>query len=281
VFVESVDTVYIRARLALGKIAVPRNLDHLAPAITKLLDEDEELRKALARNSYSWRKPRFDAPSAQRRIKILNALLVMAEKTGCSGTIRRDDLVTTITVGDTGVSVTLAAKGAKAKNHFDNPLGLADETREKLTLELSSWPNVPDLPHQWMDSDDNRLEQQLPEVAVAVLVLGEMAYRSRQFQHRDWVIEQKERREAEARQRKLEAERKEAERLARIEKARVDHLLLLADQLRKSEDIRALVLAVTSAGGPGPALDAWRSRALAVADRIDPRQMPLDDVLGP
>lgn len=89
-------------------------------------------------------------------------------------------------------------------------------------------------------------------------------------------MERKAELEEQERQRILEAQPKEAERLARIEKARVDRLLGEATALRQANDIRAYADAVraitsNSAISSSPEeLERWCGWALAQADRIDP-----------
>jgi hypothetical protein len=280
-FEEPIEVVRRRAQLALGRVAVPRGLDRVDPAIEALLKEDEARKALLATDRYSWKKPRFDCPAAQRRLRVLNSLLLILAKAGCRGSVDKQDLSLYVRVGDTGIHLELSAKGAKKRerNYYERTFELADTHKESLTLTVKSGNQFSDIPDQWSDAEGAKLEQQLPAIALELLVRGEMQYRADVAQHRQWLIDEKARREAEARRRKLEAERKEAERLARLEQARRDHLLMLADRLRKSEEIRELVAAVATPGR-ADALGTWRVWALGVADRLDPRLMPIEDLLG-
>lgn len=280
-FEESMEVVRRRAELALGRVAVPRGFDRVDPAIEALLKEDEARKALLATDRYSWKKPRFDCLAAQRRLRVLNALLLILAKAGCRGSVDKQDLSLYVRVGDTGIHLELSAKGAKKReqNYFDRTFELADTQKESLMLAVHSGNQFSDIADQWSDADGIKLEQQLPVIAAELLVRGEMQYRADVARHRQWLIEEKARREAEAKRLKLEAERKEAERLARLEKVRQDHLLMLAERLRKSEAIRELVSAVATPER-ADALGPWRVWALGVADRLDPRLVPIEDLLG-
>lgn len=278
VFLETPEVVRARALLALGKCSVPRGFARMAPDIEKLR-ADEELRRAeVARTPYAWKKPLFDSPAAQRRLKLINALLLIMDRVGCSGRVNREDLSTTLTVADTHVCITLSGKGAAVPRRHDASLNLADPQREALILDAAGGSDLPESICRWSDSSDSALEQQLPQIAVDLLVLAEMRYRAGQLRHRDWLIEQRQRQEAEALRLQREAERKKAEELARIEKARLDHLLGLADRLRKSDEIRVLVAAMCGDEKVSPGLDTWRAWALGVADRLDPRLLTVAEI---
>ena len=94
--------------------------------------------------------------------------------------------------------------------------------------------------------------------------------------HHKWRLEDRARRIAEAKKQKEEAERKERERIAALEKAKIDRLLNDAEARHRAEQIRAYVSAVTGRitstdliKSPD-VLRLWRPWALAEADRIDP-----------
>lgn len=278
VFDEPIDAVRRRAQSALGQVAAPRGFAQVHPDVDKLLEEDEARRAALAQDRYSWKKPRFDCPAALRRLRIVNALLVILARAGCRGHVDRHDLSIYMRVGDTGLSVELSAQGTKRNsNAVERTLELADPQKETLVLRAAGGERFEGVAFEWRDTDGEKLERQLPAIAVELLVRGEMQYRSDVAQDRQWMLEEKARREAEARRQRLEAERREAERVERLERARCDHLLKLADRLRTSEDIRALVAAVLTPEN-GSRLSEWRTWALGVADRLDPRLLPLDEL---
>lgn len=115
----------------------------------------------------------------------------------------------------------------------------------------------------------------MADIAVEVVVCGELQYSEGCVRSHEWRIERKAQLKEEARKRKVEAERKERERLARLERERVDRLLGEARSLRQANDIRNYVDAVRTATGQSgqlsqEELERWCTWALAQADRIDP-----------
>lgn len=71
--------------------------------------------------------------------------------------------------------------------------------------------------------------------------------------------------------RRIEAERKERERLAELERNRREALIGQAQGWRTAEDLRAFVaLAMAKLGDENATVRRWRDWALAVADRLDP-----------
>ena len=86
-------------------------------------------------------------------------------------------------------------------------------------------------------------------------------------------VQRKARLEEEARNRQLELEREECERL---EQARIDRLLDEAESLRRATNIRAYVAAVQAVVAnetvsiSAEEMQRWSKWALAEADRIDP-----------
>lgn len=121
-----------------------------------------------------------------------------------------------------------------------------------------------------------RLEKQLHDIVVGLIVAGERQYRAGQRGYYEWIIERKMQIIEERRQQKEEEERLERERLIRLEKARVKRLLRDAKAMRQAADIRAYVEAVRARCGQErsqlseEALRTWTERARAEADRIDP-----------
>jgi len=233
--------------------------------VIKLLAEDERRRAESLKHGYSWRKPRFETEAAVRRLRVVNALLIAIAKAGCRASIDKQDLLLRMTCNDTLICVRLYARKDRENRRW---LGLGsneDVKREDLVFEVESASESPDLPSRWADTKEERLERQVPEIAVELLVRAEMSYRVRRVRHREWLVEREKERLREIERQKAEAERKERERLAKLERDRTEHLLKLAERLRKSDDIRALVASMAKANPAGPALEAWRSWALGWA----------------
>jgi hypothetical protein len=112
-------------------------------------------------------------------------------------------------------------------------------------------------------------------VAIEIVVLAETQYRDSVVRRYKWRIERKAELEEEDRQRKLEAERVERERIKRMEQARIDGLLSDAVAFQQSAAIRQYVDAIRNRHTCSPIasdeeVKSWSEWALAQADRIDP-----------
>jgi hypothetical protein len=128
----------------------------------------------------------------------------------------------------------------------------------------------------WTETDDQRLETRLADIAVAIVVHGERGCRAGVHHYREWVIKRKAELVEEQRRKEEERQRLERERLERLEKARVARLLSQARALKEAQEIRAYVAAVRELQ---PTLDNplnetelqhWVAWSLSQANRIDP-----------
>lgn len=170
-----------------------------------------------------------------------------------------------------------------AKNYaFESIASIAgqDETkqrRQNLRLEIKAGYKTSAIPLT-EDHPGRALEASLRTTLVNLIVLGEERYREHQIDHHKWLLQRRLERIEEVRKQKAEAERKERERIAALEKARVDRLLDEAQALQRARDIRLYVDEVKalnlslSSPVPDEALAQWAQWALAQADRIDPVQ---------
>jgi hypothetical protein len=153
-----------------------------------------------------------------------------------------------------------------------------DETRqrrESLRLAIKAGYKTAAIPLT-EDQPGRALEASLRTTLVNLIVLGEERYREHQIDHHKWLLKRRLERIEEARKQKAEAERKERERIAALEKARVDRLLDEAQALQRARDIRLYVDEVRALNlsldppVPDEALTEWAQWSLAQADRIDP-----------
>ena len=109
-----------------------------------------------------------------------------------------------------------------------------------------------------------------------MIVSGEQAYRDGLIHHREWFIKRKVEAQEEARKQKIEEERKLKERQAKLEQARIQHLLGQAEALHQAAQIRSYVAAIQEANETAPQpmsegeLHSWTQWAMSGADRIDP-----------
>lgn len=81
-FPESLASINQRARQIGAKVTVPRSLERPHRLVAKLLDEDELRRQKTAESPYYRDKPRFDAPAARRRLRLINAMFIAISKIG-------------------------------------------------------------------------------------------------------------------------------------------------------------------------------------------------------
>jgi hypothetical protein len=142
-------------------------------------------------------------------------------------------------------------------------------------LSIHEGPNTETALRTWQDSDEGKLEAQMTEVAVEIVLTAENRYRERAIRQYQLRVERKAELEEEERQRKLVAERAERERQKRIEQARIDRLLRDAAAFQQAGEIRKYVEAIRLAQSRNKTstceeFERWSRWALAQADRIDP-----------
>jgi len=98
-------------------------------------------------------------------------------------------------------------------------------------LEIQSWKQPEGLQFNWKDEKAMKIERQLTEIVVTMIVAGEMQYRLGEVARRKRLIErkahliEKAKREAEEERLRLEGERRQREQ------AKIDHLLVEAASL--------------------------------------------------
>jgi hypothetical protein len=249
--------------------------------IEKLLTVDEERRHKQAEAHYvsSWDAPLFDSPFEKRRLKILSALFRCLSWCGMTPSVSgRHGRDVSVKVGDTRVSFTLDSAQAEKQIERERQ-GWSFEARhpkDRIRLSLTTWRYPRHETRSWQDTDKARLETQLREIAVEMIVSAEQAYRDGVVQLREWRIERKAALEEAERQRIAEEARRRRELQVQREQQRVDHLLGQAEALHKADRIRTYVAAVQRATGSAPdpmtahELREWMCWALTQADRIDP-----------
>ena len=127
----------------------------------------------------------------------------------------------------------------------------------------------------WEDGDTT-LEQQARGIVLAIMLKGEQQHRDAAIRSHAWRVDLKASTLVCLKKERAEAERKERERQAALERKRVEHLLGDAVAFRRARDIRAYVQEARAANAVAPEpmaaqdLDSCARWALAQADRIDP-----------
>lgn len=116
-----------------------------------------------------------------------------------------------------------------------------------LRFKIQSWWARPNTGQQWDDSGDIKLESMLTDIVVQILASGEITLRA--WSQDRYEDELKRRAEAaeKARLKREPDERKERERIAKLEQDGVDQLIRSAASWRQAGEIRAYVRAAMGA----------------------------------
>ena len=116
--------------------------------------------------------------------------------------------------------------------------------KDKMRLTIAHRWSAEKPGSSWEDQAGAPLERRLREVAAAIVVFAEQAVRHGALSAHTWQTEPKAELEEAERKRRAEEERRRRDRLAKLEKARVDHLLGQSLALYQAQQIRAYVEAV-------------------------------------
>jgi hypothetical protein len=284
-FTESMEAVVQRARQLVGKVAVPRNLDRPHHLVAKLLAKDVVRRQKAAESGYFWDKPRFEAPAAQRRLRLINSLFLAFSRVGFRpdyGGKEADQLYAH--VGDQ--LVRFAIVPVKRGRQYDSMFG--DEAASpRLPLRLvieSTMDPPPGTGKEWQDTDKLSLETVISEAVVSILVFAEAHYRGGAlFRHRRLIERKLEQEEAIRKAKELAEQRKREAELKRQQERR-RRLFVQTRNWKQSADVRAFVAAVRKhdkAQLHTADVEAWAAWALAEADALDPLSASLSDLLVP
>ena len=266
VFEEPIEAVRARVEARLGKVRYERGFSATHPLIRSILSDEQKRR--LTPTDAPWRltscSPIFSSAFEQRRLKILNCLFIALQKFGAHPWVNGDTARNLgVEVGDQRVGFRLDHPSAKPDRfgEWHTRGGWADEL--KLTLDGGG--------RSWSDTEDHGLDAYLGEIAVELIVAGEVAYRARAHAAWLWALKRREEIREEQVRRRIEAEREARKARIAAEKARRVALAGMAADLRAADDIRALVLRVVERRGEVEAgVPAWKDWALGVAARLDP-----------
>ncbi len=281
VFEDSIGEVRRSVEENIRKIRVPHVLEHPHPAVARVLKYDADRAEKQRQSSYvsSWYALRYDTPIQRRRLRIASALFLGLASCGCRTDLSGGEPFNgeangfTVRVGDQQISIQVAVVESKRRTGKGADAKTVTEQRIRIVLDPGEGRR-PD-GRVWEDGEE-RLESQLREIAVAVVVKGEEQHRDGVLRAHRWRIERRTDLIEKRRKAKEEAERLERERLAELERRRVERLLSEADALRKAEEIRRYVARAREANAAladpmsPDELETWSAWALAQADRIDP-----------
>jgi hypothetical protein len=246
------------------------------PAIDRIIKENETRREKERASPYSMslNEPQFDLPFERRRLRILNSLfLAVGRMNGKPSFSSHEARECHVSFYQQHVRVTLDQPKLSSRRGNVTTSGGANAGR--LSLSIHEGPNTETALKTWQDSDGGKLETQMTEVAVEIVLTAEIRYRERAIHQYQWRVERKAELEEEERQRKLKAEHVEKERQKRIEQARIDRLLRDAEAFQQAGEIREYVEAIglaQSRNGMSSSdeFERWSQWVLAQADRMDP-----------
>jgi hypothetical protein len=270
-FDEAIDDVVTRVQQLVGKVAAPKSLDRPHALIGKVLAADEARREKQLESGYSWDGPLFGSPYEKRRLRILSALFNALERCGANPWISGKECVEAgARVGDSSVSFRLDDPAQPADRYRPTPApnrSASDDLQLRITF-----PSLDDgFTRSWADGQDASIESRLTEIAVTLVVLGEVAYRLNAEHQREWALKRRQALIDKRIERIEKARREEQEQLEQARQARVDRLLGEAASLRQANDIREYVETVRRhATGSKSDIERWSAWALGVADSIDP-----------
>jgi hypothetical protein len=275
-FSEPIEAVRERIAKVIGKVTVPREVRVWHPAIDRLPKEDETRQEKQRASPYSMslNEPVFDLPFERRRLRIQDSLfLAVGRMNGKPSFYGHETRECHVSFYQQHVRVTIDQP--KQSSRRGNVTTSSRSNDGKLSLSINEGPNTDTALTAWQDSDGVKLETQMTEVAVEIVLTAEIRYRERSIHQHQWRVERKAELEEEERQRKLEAERAEKELQKRLEQARIDHLLRDAATFQQAGEIRKYVNAIRLAQSrngmsSSEKFERWCQWALAQADRIDP-----------
>ncbi len=270
-FLEDIALVRDRLRKTIGRVSVPKAITVQHPAIARLIAHDEIRRQKQAASTYSfsWDNPVFESPLEQRRLRLLNALLLAVARCGGKAEVRGHEAREII--HRTRVSVTLD-RPTKGRGKTTNQ----DADGHQLRFVILSGCDREEEKASWQDGEGRRLEQFIQEIALEVVTSAEISYREGCFRAFEWRVRRKAQLEEQARDHQLQMGREERERQQELQQSRIDRLLDEAASLRRATDIRAYVEAVKTTVANDAVLtsldsvERWSKWTLAEADRIDP-----------
>jgi hypothetical protein len=283
-FDEAVEAVRRRAEALLARYKVPKRLYNPHRLIKALLEEDEARKKAMETDRLALRKPRFDSPSALRRIRIVNALFLTMEHVGSTFSVSSEDLhKVTFYVGDTCIGLEIQTSQRTVRSKIRSASG----RNEWMKLKATGWPHTTGVLSEWADSETQSLETRIFEIACDLLVMGELTYRAAVHKQYEWHVKRKQEIEAEADNERQRIEKEESERRLREEESQRQWLLQQATNWRQADEIRTLIHTLDARHEVSlevqcnEAYGKWRVWALLQADLLDPCLLPLPTLITP
>ena len=279
-YAETVEEVVQSAFARLGPFRAKRDLSDPHHGLRRVLRSEANRAEKLKERSYSFSfyEPRFSLPRFQRQLRLFSSMFfildtlhagceVIEKETWIQGVGHMHHLVAVVAIGSSNVHLQF--------HEPENPKGNRDLPRSSVTTLRVGGDDGKD----FVDEAGAKLEKRLAEIVKAILTMAESHMRSSDLAIYERKVERKKQMLEELAERKR---KDEAMRLAAI-KARKEaireEIANAATNLRRAQDIRALVEAMSAHpdwSGEGRAnFLNWSQAALAEADGIDPMLQPI------
>lgn len=277
-FSEDMDAVREHAVELAEKAPIRKTLSNPHSLIAGLLAADEKRKEAITKSPYGFAldKPLFDTPIEKRRLKILNSIFLAMAHCGCKPSFRgKDAKELYMLVGN----VSLPFKLGNLAEVLEQPVRRQDannDAREMLALKLDWWREPTDIQLLWKDTKEIKLEEQLEDIVVGMLVAGEGLYRAARMQNYTYDIQCRQEIEAEAQRKKEATEQRERELEAKLKRDKRRQLVTEMLSWRRATDLREFIsAALQKARASGDAqliekTEQWAVWANTEADEIDP-----------
>jgi len=269
IFIEQMDNLRKRIEAMTGRSPYPSLKHNTHPKIRQVLEQDKIRKNKYEESPYSWNKPRLFSPVDKRRFRIINALFLALQKSGCKPSLnisKYDDNICDVyvLVGNSNVSIHLNKISNKSK---------VKQANERLSLSISIY-HYTERRLNWEDTKELPLEKSLTNIVNEIIIFGEIQYRNHiQWRH-DHICERKTELEKEIRQRKIEEEKLAFELIEKQKREQLEALLSQASNLQKANTIRAYVANIREKSdvmdAPNEVIEQWAIWALTQAEAIDP-----------
>jgi hypothetical protein len=271
IFPEPIDAIRQRYLRIVAKVEVPSAFEHPHHAIRKLIVADAERRRLQSQRGYlsEWDGPRFSSPFEQRRLKLLNAFMLVCARIGAPVSLN-DQWARTAIVTVNDQTLALQLDSAENLKGFDRYRITKTSPDEPLIVRIKAphWSQAEPL-QQWSGTDA-KLEKKVRQISAEIVVEAEALYRSSCERRHAWRIEAKASRIEAIRLANEKAEQEERDRQELLRRQRIEHLLSLADEHHKAQTIRALVRSAMAESEDRNTHLAWEKWALSVAAELDP-----------
>lgn len=272
VFDEDMSILHERVKKIVGKVPYPQTKTKTHPIIQTFLTQDGERKREYEQKGYSWYAPRYDSPIERRRLRILNAIFLALRGQGCKPSMRTsqydyENRTAYVMVGYQNVEFELKAIESKRRSKSESV-----KSPSRLRFSISTHSDFPNIESLWEDTEDMKIESQLSDIVVALLMSAEAQYRGHLYryyecevQHRNDLIERRH-------QAILEQEREEREAIEQEKRERFEKLLSEAAAYNQASQIRQYVHAVIEQTNDVDMshITEWADWALEKADEIDP-----------